>query len=95
MKEEVSLLEGYGAVLCQRSMRLGTVYGDMNVRATGLSGVERRTFQVGMRWSGGRGEVVVDDMSLYTTVVPVCRVDGHSQSTDDSLTHVVTCRRSL
>ena len=49
MKEEVSLLEGYGAVLCQRSMRLGTVYGDMNVRATGLSGVERRTFQVGMR----------------------------------------------
>ena len=90
MKEEVSLLVGYGAVLGQRPMRLAAVYSVVDLRETGLSGVERTTFHVGMRWSGGRGEVVVDDMSLYTTVVPVCRVDGHSQSTDDSLTHVVT-----
>ena len=49
MKEEVSLLEGYGAVLCQRSMRLAAVYIVMDLRATGLSGVERRTIHVGMR----------------------------------------------
>jgi hypothetical protein len=54
MKEEVSLLVGYGAVLGQRSMRLSALYGVMDLRATGLSGVERRTFHVGMRWSGGK-----------------------------------------
>ena len=55
MKEEVRLLLGHGAVLGQRSMRLAAVYSVMDVRETGLSGVERRTFHVDMRWTGGRG----------------------------------------
>ena len=90
MKEEVSLLVGYGAVLGQRPMRLAALYSDMHSRATGLSGVERRTFHDGMRWTGVKGRADVDDMSLYATVVPVCRVGGHSQCADDSLTHVLT-----
>ena len=40
---------GYGAVLGQRSMRLAVLYIVIDVRETGLSGVERRTFHVGMR----------------------------------------------
>ena len=60
MKEEVSLLMGYGAVLGQPSMRLAAVYRVMDVRATALSGVERRTFHVGMRWSGVKGRADVD-----------------------------------
>ena len=35
----------------------------------------------------------MDDNSRYGTVVPVCRVDGHRQCTDDSLTHVVTVEK--
>ena len=34
MKEEVSLLVGYGAVFGQPSMRLAAVYSAMDVRAT-------------------------------------------------------------
>jgi hypothetical protein len=49
MKEEVSLLVGYGVVLSQQSMRLAALYGVMDLRETGLSGVERTTFHVGMR----------------------------------------------
>ena len=32
----------------------------------------------------------MDHTYWYGTVVPVCRVDGHIQCTDDSLTHVVS-----
>ena len=49
MKEEVSLLVCYGAVLGQRSMRHAALYAVMDLRATGLSWVERRTFHVVMR----------------------------------------------
>ena len=49
MKEEVGLLVGYGAVLGQRSRRLAALYDFMDLRAAGLSGVERRTFHVVMR----------------------------------------------
>jgi hypothetical protein len=59
MKEEVSLFVGCGAVLGQRSMRVAAVYSVMDVRATELSGVERMTFAVGMRWSGGKGRAAV------------------------------------
>ena len=90
MEEEVSLLVCYGGVLAQRSMRLAALYSVMDLRETGLSGVERRTFHVGMRWGGVDGRATVDDMSLYATLVPVCGACGHSQCTDDALTHVVT-----
>ena len=60
MKEEVGLLVGYGAVLGQRSRRLAALYDFMDLRAVGLSGVERRTFHVGMRWSGVKGRADVD-----------------------------------
>jgi hypothetical protein len=90
MKEEVSLLVGYGAVLGQRSMRLAALYSVMDLRASGASGVERRTFHVGVRSSGVKGGGAVDDMSVFATVVPDCRACGHSQCTDDSLTHAVT-----
>ena len=79
MKEEVSLLVGYGVVLGQPSMRLAALYGVMDLRATGLSGFERRTLHVGIRCSGVKGRAAVNDMSLYGTLVPVCRVGGHSQ----------------
>ena len=49
MKEDVSILVGYGAVLGQRPMRLPAVYSVVDLRETGLSGVERTTFHVGMR----------------------------------------------
>jgi hypothetical protein len=64
MKEEMSLLVGDGAVPGQRSMRLTTLYSVMDVRATGASGVERRTFHGGMRCSGVTGRAAVDDLSL-------------------------------
>ena len=95
MKEEVSILVGYGAVLGQRSMRHAALYAVMDLRATGLSGVERRTFHGCMRRSGVNGRAAVDDMSLKLTVVSVCRFDDHSQYTDDSLTHVGTRLRTL
>ena len=49
MEGDVRLLVGYGAMLGQRSMRLATVYSVVDLRETGLTGVERRTFHVGMR----------------------------------------------
>ena len=49
MKEEVRLLVGYGVVLGQRSMGHAALYSVMDVRATGLSWVEQRTFHVVMR----------------------------------------------
>ena len=49
MEEEVSLLVCYGAVLGQRSMGLAALCSDVDLSATGLSGVERTTFHVGMR----------------------------------------------
>ena len=66
------------------------LYGVVDLGATGLSEVEQRTIHVGMWSSGGRGRATVDDSSWYATVVPVCRVGGHSRYTDDSLTHVLT-----
>ena len=90
MKEEVSLLVGYGVVLGQPSMRLAALYGVMDLRPTGLSGVERRTFHGGIRCSGGKGRATVGTSLLWPPLVPDCRVDGHSRCTDDSLTHVVT-----
>ena len=89
MKEEVSILVGYGAVLGQRPMRLAAVYSVVDLRETGLSGVERTTFHVGMRWSGGRVRAAVNAMSLCATLVPVCRVGGYRRCTDDSRTHEV------
>ena len=44
MKEEVSILVGYGAVLGQRSMRHAALYGVMDLRATGLSGSSEGPF---------------------------------------------------
>ena len=49
MEEEVSVRVGNGAVLGQRSMRHAALYAVMDLRATGLSWVERRTFHVVMR----------------------------------------------
>ena len=49
MKEEVRLHVGYSAALGERSMGLAALYGVMDLRATGLTGVERRTFHVGTR----------------------------------------------
>jgi hypothetical protein len=94
MKEEVSLIVGYGAVLGQRIMRLAALYSVMDQRESGLSRVERSTFHVGMRCSGGKGRATVDDSSLYATLVPVCRVGGYSQFNDDSLTHELTRLRN-
>jgi hypothetical protein len=48
-----------------------------------------------MRLSGVKGRAAVDDMSLYATLVSVCRVGGYSQFNDDSLAHVVTRLRTL
>ena len=95
MKEEVSFLVGSGGVHGQRSVRLAALYSVIDLRGTGLSWVERRTFHVDMMWNGGKGRATVDDMSLYTTLVPVCCVGGHSRRADDSLTHVLTCVRDL